>query len=154
MTPAEAKAFWHFPDLEDSPPEPATDAMIQEFNERHLLRLPDSFVALYQVQNGGLSPTHYQTFWSINDDVCPLTTLDQVCDGRHDDEIVGMWTKELEDLSRLVVFFGDGHFYFALNFNDLQEDEPIVWYLDDNGAKRTGMRFEPWLASEGGGSQS
>lgn len=51
-----------------------------------------------------------------------------------------------------MVFFGDGHFYFALNFNDTIGDEPIVWYVDDNGAKRTGLRFEDWLTSDGGTS--
>ncbi len=150
MTPTEAQAFWNCPESEDEPPKPATDAMIREFNNHHGISLPDSFVTLYRCQNGGASRIHYDSFWSINGEITPLTTLDRLCDGYHDEDLVNAWRASLGDLSRVVVFFGDGHFYFTLNFNDTIGDEPIVWYVDDNGAKRTGLHFEDWLTSDGG----
>lgn len=152
MTPAEARTFWHFPEAEDPPPGPATESMIHDFNSRHGISLPESFVTLYRCQNGGASPLHDDSFWSIDGEVTPLTTLELLCDGYHDEDLVSTWTSLLGDLSRVVVFFGDGHFYFALNFNDTIGDELIVWYVDDNGAKRTGLHFEDWLTSDGGTS--
>lgn len=150
MTPAEAATFWHCPESEDPPSEPATDAMIREFNARHGVALPDSFATLYKSQNGGASRLHGDSFWSIDAEIVPLTTLDRLCDGYHDEDVVAAWTELAGELSQIVVYFGDGHFYFALNFNDVDGGEPIVWYFDDNGAKRTGMQFEGWLTSDGG----
>lgn len=145
MTPEEAAKFWHFPESEDPPPGPATDEQINGLQDRYGIKLPESFVTLYQHQNGGGTSKHPDAFWSIRDPQCPVASLEDVAEWTHDDDAKGFWARTFADSSRVIVFFGDGHFYFGLNYDDLSLGEPAVWYITADKAESTGKTFEQWI---------
>ena len=145
MTPTEAAEFWLFPEAEDEPPPPASEDQIRRFNRDHQIELPESFVILYSQQNGGGTQHLPDPFWSLDDPVCPVSSLVTVGDWTHDEDAKRYWQMTFGDPGRVVVFFGDGHFYFALNYNELKLGEPMVWYITDDNAYSTTRSFEQWI---------
>lgn len=142
--------FWTFPDgsrAEDRRP-PVTDSQLATFAQEFGVELPTALIELYQQQNGGFSIRFESLFWPIgqggSDD---LTTLRKLCETYHENEgLERRWASLLGDLGSVIVFLGDGHFYFVLNYNDKKNKEPTVCYVDDNGVKATGHTFAEWIA--------
>jgi hypothetical protein len=150
MDTNDAFRFWTLPDgsrADDASP-PVPDSQIAKFSQQFGVDLPKALIELYRQQNGGFSAHFESVFWPIsngeNDDMTSLGTL---CETYHEDENLDrLWTSLMDDLTKVIVFLGDGHFYFVLNYNECRNGEPIVWYVDENNAKSTGQTFAEWIA--------
>lgn len=150
MDSNDAVRFWTLPDgslPEDANP-PVTDAQLAFFRQQYDFQLPDALVVLYRQQNGGFSIRFESLFWPIaqgaSDDV---TTLHTLCETFHQDEdLERQWAILLGDLGNVLVFLGEGHFYFVLNYNQQKNGEPTVCYVDENGVRETTQTFEEWIA--------
>ncbi|QDT99595.1 SMI1/KNR4 family protein [Gimesia aquarii] len=145
--------LWTFSDGSQAPdaPPPVTDAQLDEFEIRYGIKLPPEMIKLYQQQNGGFSERHLFSFWSIqlgkNSDI---TTLSSLIDDHDEDGLESIWKKQLGDLNRVFIILGDGHFYFVLNYNEIRDGQPIVWYVSDEVVRSTSLNFADWLFSDGG----
>lgn len=126
---------------------PVTVEQLDAFKARYGLDLPMAMRDLYQIQNGGFSLRYECIFWPIecgrNDD---MTTLAELASSYHqDDALSDMWRNSLGDLARVVVYLGDGHFYYVLNYNDTVGVEPTVWMVTESSCKSTKETFGDWL---------
>lgn len=145
------KKLWLLPDGEpafDALP-PMTETQLCRFVDQFSVELPVLMVQLYRLQNGGFADRFQSSFWSIGiGENTDCTSLQKLCKTYHDDEeLEQLWSSLLGDLSNVIVFLGDGHFYFTLNYNQVEGDEPIIWFVDENGAQSTGQNFESWIRS-------
>jgi hypothetical protein len=74
-----------------------------------------------------------------------VSSLADIAEWTDDDDVKAFWARTFPNPSRLIVFFGDGHFYFGLNYDDQSSDEPAVWYITNDNAESTGKTFEQWI---------
>lgn len=154
MTDKSITRLWTFADGTTAPdaPQPVTDEQINSLERKFLIKLPATMIELYRRQNGGFSEHHMESLWSIErGNNCDMTSLQVLATTYHEDPgLEAEWRLSLGDLSRVIVMLGDGHYYFALNYNDLHEGEPRVWYVADSIVRSTAMLFGDWLFSDGG----
>lgn len=149
MDEAIQKQLWLLPDGEpaDDAPPPLTDSQLGRFVEQFSVEPPAVMIQLYRLQNGGFVERFQSSFWPISrGENTDCTSLKVLCETyHHDEDLEQRWASNLGDLSTVIVFLGDGHFYFTLNYNHGHQEDPIVWFVDENGAKSTGKNFESWL---------
>jgi hypothetical protein len=150
MDTQDAIRFWTFHDgtRADDARSPVTDSQLTAFSHRFCIQLPPALIELYRQQNGGFSDRFESLLWPIctgeSDDATSLRIL---CGTYHEDEdLERQWTSLMGDLANVIVFLGDGHFYYVLNYNRCDNGDPIVWYVDENGARSTGQSFAQWIA--------
>lgn len=154
MAESDITRLWTFADGTTAPdaPSPVSDVQVNAFEQRFGVKLPSALIELYRQQNGGFSERHLAAFWSIergsNTDITSLQVL--VTDYHEDADLETEWAQRLGDLTRIVVILGDGHFYFVLNYNDMRDGEPSVWYMADCVTRSTSKTFANWLFSDGG----
>ncbi|QDU08400.1 hypothetical protein [Gimesia aquarii] len=100
---------------------------------------------------GGFSERHLFSFWSIQlGKNSNITTLQSLMDYHDEDGLESIWKKQLGDLNRVFIILGDGHFYFVLNYHEIRDGQPIVWYVSDEVVRSTSFNFADWLFSDGG----
>lgn len=152
----EISRFWKItdPTLHDGEfPLPVADYQLEAFEQKFGVPLPSQIIALYRHQNGGFSERHLGSFWSIeSDEEESITTLQNLIAEVHEDATLEAdWRQHLGGLDRVFAIFGDGHFYFVLNYNDLRENQPTVWYMDESTIRSTSLTFGEWLFRRDGG---
>ena len=128
-------------------PTAVTDEQVNSFELKHGIAIPQSLVKLYKIQNGGFSLRFECFFWPIergqDDD---MTTLASLTGTYHEDATVhDLWVNQLGPLNKVFVFLGDGHFYFVLNFNRVEDGQPTVAEVTESQVRQTNFSFEQWL---------
>jgi hypothetical protein len=137
---------------DDSPP-PADEARFETFEKAHGVRLPESFKALYCVQNGGC-------FHDLPDCLLPLGQTAEP-DFEHISPVgwqcraSGMEVDDLDwveeefgDLNRMYTLLSNGHYYLALDYNRTNSaGEPQLLWIDFEciHAEVTAPSFTAWL---------
>jgi len=115
---------------------PLTDKMIKQAESELGVKLPDSFVYLLKIQNGGYTkgfafPMTIKTTWVDNH--VPLTelfgiVLDKESDSAHNIMQSDYMTQEWELPEKQVLLTGDGHWWITLDYR--QSDIPSVRWID------------------------
>ena len=115
---------------------PLTDKMIQQAETELGVKLPDSFLDLLKIQNGGHTkgfayPMTTKTTWSDNH--VPLTemfgiVLNKESDSAHNIMQSDYMTKEWGLPDKQVLLTGDGHWWITLDYR--QGDVPTIRWID------------------------
>ena len=115
---------------------PLTDEMIKLAESELGVKLPDSFLDLLKIQNGGYTkgfvfPMTKKTTWADNH--VPLTelfgiVLDEESDSAHNIMQSDYMTKEWGLPDKQVLLTGDGHWWITLDYR--QGDIPTVRWID------------------------
>ena len=115
---------------------PLTDKMIQQAETELGVQLPDSFLDLLKIQNGGYTkgfayPMTTKTTWSDNH--VPLTEMFGIVLGKESDSAHNIMqsdymTKEWGLPDKQVLLTGDGHWWITLDYRE--GDIPTVRWID------------------------
>jgi hypothetical protein len=118
----------------DNPP--LTDKMIQQAENELGVKLPDSFLDLLKIQNGGYTkgfsfPMTIKTTWADNH--VPLTemfgiVLDKNSDSIHNIMQSGYMTQEWGLPDKQILLTGDGHWWITLDYR--KGDSPSIRWID------------------------
>ncbi len=113
-----------------------TDEMIKQAENELGFKLPDTFIDLLKVQNGGYTkgfafPMTIKTSWAINH--VPLSelfgiVLDKESDSFHDIMKSEYMTKEWGLPEKQVLLTGHGHWWITLDYR--QGDVPSIRWVD------------------------
>lgn len=151
--PLHFESVWLLDDGQRAPdaPPPVTETQLAAFQHKYGLTLPETLQTVCKIQNGGFSLRYESSFWPIeagqHDD---MTTLQMLSKTYHQDQAIeDFWQEQLGDLSGVVVFLGDGHFYAVLNYNRLVNEEPTVEIVTESTTKPTGGSLAQWLQATG-----
>ncbi|MFF2288694.1 SMI1/KNR4 family protein [Peribacillus butanolivorans] len=128
---------------EDGSSKPVTDSEIAEFEEQLNIKLPSTYLELLRIQNGG-----YITYNAFKND-----TLEN---GIMIDHIYGIGgelsildstylIKEWELPEKLVLFAGDGHTWFAMDYRKTDENPPIIYIEVDEEIIDIASGFKTFL---------
>ncbi|MFA0961559.1 SMI1/KNR4 family protein [Roseivirga sp. BDSF3-8] len=125
--------FW---DLNYYENPPLTDKMIKQAEAELGVKLPDSFLDLLKIQNGGYTkgfafPMTKKTTWSDNH--VPLTelfgiVLDKGSESAHNIMQSGYMTQEWGLPEKQILLTGDGHWWITLDYR--QGSIPTVRWID------------------------
>jgi len=131
--------FWN-PDIAYDVQAPLTGDMVARAQESLGVQLPDAYLALLRIQNGGYTTEAFQTHrapertsWAV--DHVPFDSMFGI--GGNDEGIL-----QTPDLLRewgmpdgLVLLTGDGHWWIALDYRPTGPagPPPVVWYDNEVG---------------------
>ncbi len=115
---------------------PLNHEMIQQAEDELGLKLPDSFLALLKIQNGGYTkgfafPMTEKTTWADNH--VPLNelfgiVLDKKANSSQNIMLSGYMTKEWDLPDKQILLTGDGHWWITLDYR--QGSIPTVRWID------------------------
>ncbi len=129
-----------------TPPSPCSDDEFALFEKKHQVKLPRELKELYMIQNGGhinfpnfrkeTASDEYKDYCyddlienmlridvndnGINQSIAPVHL------GGYDDDLIQLFRTNCGDLNLIFPFEGDGHTYYALNYNENKEEPNVV----------------------------
>ena len=132
-------SFWNRA-LRDEVQSPLTDAMTARAERTLGVKLPDAYIDLLRVQNGGYTsdafrahPAPEPTSWAP--DHVPFDSMFGI--GENDEGILhnAYYLHEWKMPEGLVLLTGDGHWWIALDYRRSGRDGPpsVVWYDNEIG---------------------
>jgi hypothetical protein len=134
-----AQVFWDKNAQHEVQP-PLTDAMVARAEAALGVRLPDTYVALLRIQNGGYiadafraHPAPEPTSWAA--DRVAFDSMFGI--GKQDEGILQnpYFLREWEMPDGLILLSGDGHWWIALDYRRSGPSGPpsVVWYDNEVG---------------------
>ena len=133
------QAFWDKNSQHEVLP-PLTDEMVARAEATLGVRLPDAYVALLRIQNGGYTADAFQAYpapepTSWADDHVPFDSMFGI--GKQDEGILqnAYFLREWKMPDGLVLLTGDGHWWIALDYRRSGPAAPpsVVWYDNEVG---------------------
>jgi len=132
-------AFWN-PRIRVEVQPPLTDEMVARAEQTLGVKLPDAYLTLLRIQNGGYTtnalrafPTSKPTSWAA--DHVPFDSMYGI--GESDEGILRSpyFLREWQMPNGLVLLTGDGHWWIALDYRTSGPSGPpsVVWYDDEVG---------------------
>lgn len=117
-------------DENDTEQKVLTPDMVIEAERKLSVKLPQSYIELCMIQNGGrlkydAFPTSVPTGWA-DDHVC----VDEIF-GIEEEGILASeyYIKEWKLPNNIILLYGDGHWWIALDYRNTKENPPII-YVD------------------------
>lgn len=128
---------------------PLTDHAVEHAEEKLKVKLPDAYLNLLRKQNGGslvynACPSPIPTSWAddhINiDHILGISKKEGILQS---DYLISEWGLP----ENIVLFSGNGHSWFALDFRDTKEEPPII-FVDTESEQiiELAPHFETFLA--------
>lgn len=109
-----------------------TDAMVKNAEKKFGVKLPNTYIDLCKIQNGGYItnqdfPTTVPTSWA--EDHVNVEYINGIEDGIEEEGILSSsyYIEEWELPKDIILICGDGHTWIAMDYRHTNEEPPIIF---------------------------